>query len=509
MKKLICILLAAVMFLSVFSILSSAGVRPKRDSFSKSNFAAKNYLTQYVLTKETYHSSNGGFYDERTYEYDKNGLLLSDVAVDDELYNRYDKNGTLVSSYYIGTGSNDFSRSFQYDKSRNLTEYENSSDDWGHYTREFTYDSKGNLKKEVYTDVDEYEYSDEENEYYPTVYTYKYSGSFLTEVKITENGMIRGEKTYNYDSAGRLIEAAFSKDGKTKESFSYIYDAVGNLVRETKVTDGEYDDYEYNYTYDAKGLLVKESGKEPMDWTYETTYEYDSAKRLIKETYSNSNGYKYNAKYSYDSKGRLKKAVDGSYTENYSYDKNGNLSKKVRKDSDGNITTATYKYKKLEKPICLISGIRLSHSELTYNGKARKPSVTIDGMFRGADYKVIYENNVKPGKATITITFTDPRIPPVKISFLIRPAKTTGLKVSKKAKTSVTLAWKKTPKAEKYAVYKYIDKSKAYKKVAVVKANKATIKNLRSKTVYKFCVKAISGGVASAAYSAKVKTKTK
>ena len=123
MKKTICFILSAVMLISVFGVLSSAGVRPKNDSFSKSGFAAKNYLTQYVLTKETYHSSNGGFYDERTYKYDKSGRLLSDVAVDDELYYSYDKNGNIDHSYYVGSGSNDFSRSFKYDKNKNLTEF--------------------------------------------------------------------------------------------------------------------------------------------------------------------------------------------------------------------------------------------------------------------------------------------------------------------------------------------------------------------------------------------------
>ena len=326
----------------------------------------------------------------------------------------------------------------------------------------------------------------------------------------TENDKIIGVKTYDYDAEGRLIEAVFTEEGRSKKVYSYVYDAVGNLVLETRYSDDGYDEYEYEYLYDANGLLVKENGKEPLGWTYETTFSYDSAKRLIKEKYSSSNGYKLTTKYSYDSKGRISKVVEGKDTKVYSYDKNGNLSTKEITDSDGNVNTVKYKYKKLEKPVILIDcGIRVSHSELTYNGKERKPSVSIDGMFRGADYRVSYSDNVKPGKATITITFTDPLTPPVKISFLIRPAKVTGLKVSKTAKTAVTLAWAKTPKAEKYAVYKYIDKSKSYVKVATVKTNKVTVKKLKSKTVYKFCVKAIGGGVASAAYSAKVKTKTK
>ena len=501
------------MLLSVFGIVSSAGVRPNNDLFSKSGFAAKNYITQYVLVEETYHSTNGGFYDDRTYTYDKNGRLLSDEAIDDSTYYTYDSKGNVIQTVYRGSGSNDFYRNYTFDKNGNLASMSNSSEDWGEYTRSFTYDNSGRLVKEIYEDEDEYDYDeDEEYKNYPSIYTYKYSqDGLLYKVTCKENDKTVSEKTYNYDEKGRLFEAVFLEDEKSKKIYSYVYDAVGNLVRETKDSDDGYDEYEYEYTYDSNSRLIKENGREYADWTYVSTYKYGSNGKIKKEVYKNSEDYEAITSYSYDSKGRLSKVtVKGQYTEKYTYDKNGNNTKIVRNDSDGNTVTITYKYKKLSTPICLVDGrIRLSGWEFTYSGKAKKPGVSIDGMKKGADYKVTYSNNVKPGKAMITITFTDPRTPPVNVSFLIRPTKVTGLKVSKVAKTSVTLTWKKTPGAEKYAVYKYIDKTKTYIKVATVKTNKANIKNLKSKTVYKFCVKAVSGGVSSASYSAKVKIKTK
>lgn len=47
--------------------------------------------------------------------------------------------------------------------------------------------------------------------------------------------------------------------------------------------------------------------------------------------------------------------------------------------------------------------VKLSYSSCTYNGKAKKPDVTIEGLTED-DYVVSYKNNVKVGTATVTIT---------------------------------------------------------------------------------------------------------
>ena len=38
-----------------------------------------------------------------------------------------------------------------------------------------------------------------------------------------------------------------------------------------------------------------------------------------------------------------------------------------------------------------------------YSGRQRKPPVTIEGLKRGLDYTVTYENNVEPGTARALI----------------------------------------------------------------------------------------------------------
>ena len=46
----------------------------------------------------------------------------------------------------------------------------------------------------------------------------------------------------------------------------------------------------------------------------------------------------------------------------------------------------------------------LASTSVTYNGKARKPKVTIEGLTEGTDFTVKYENNKNVGTATVTIT---------------------------------------------------------------------------------------------------------
>lgn len=47
--------------------------------------------------------------------------------------------------------------------------------------------------------------------------------------------------------------------------------------------------------------------------------------------------------------------------------------------------------------------VKLSRTSYTYNGKAKKPTVTVEGLAED-DYVVSYKNNVKVGTATVTIT---------------------------------------------------------------------------------------------------------
>ena len=202
-----------------------------------------------------------------------------------------------------------------------------------------------------------------------------------------------------------------------------------------------------------------------------------------------------------------KSAGDYSYTWKLYYDSNGNISKETFDSGDG-VSTTTYTYKKLSTPVVRVRQVTLSYASTTYDGKAKKPVVHVRGASEGADYRLEYSNNVKPGKAQAKIIFNSPEMGVITINFDIKPAKPTGLKVTSKAKTSLTLTWGKVTGATKYIVYKYTTASDKYTKLTTVTSNKATIKDLKAGTSYKLCVVAVASGGVRSAYSGKLAVKT-
>ncbi len=80
------------------------------------------------------------------------------------------------------------------------------------------------------------------------------------------------------------------------------------------------------------------------------------------------------------------------------------------------------------------------------------------------------------------------------------PDEVDNLKVSSKAKTTVTLKWSKVPRASRYQVYIYDSAKGKYVRKVTVKKNTATVKELKSGTNYKFKVRAYFSGDAGKEY---------
>jgi subtilisin family serine protease len=104
-----------------------------------------------------------------------------------------------------------------------------------------------------------------------------------------------------------------------------------------------------------------------------------------------------------------------------------------------------------------LKGAKLSVAARTYNGRAQKPApkvvLTKKTLKAGRDYTVSYKNNVKVGKATITVKPKGAYAGSSRtVSFRINPAKK-GFKSVKASKRKLTLAWSKAGKAQ--AVNRY------------------------------------------------------
>ena len=483
MKKIISLILALVFALSCFAVAASAV-----------SFAAKDNRVSYLLEKETEKLSDGTT-KSTSHTYDKKGNEIKSVYKEpgytQTIIDEYNSKGKAVHEV--------------------ITDSENTKE-----TSDCTYNSVGNITKKVYKNSDGFVRTTQ----------YKYNAKGLIEkISYTTNGNHSGNTVYTYDSKDRVVKCVSSESDGSSETTKYTFDSKGNITKVT--TTSEEVEYGTKISYDSSGRKIKMSQTNPTDTTYSESYKYDGNGNLVKFTAKTDGDTTETRTYTYNKKNQVTKETvkseEGQKVLSYTYNNRGDKTKVVCKLNKEPYSTTTYTYKKLATPANIVIRdnitVRLDNYRYTYSDKAKCPGIDItcsyEGgayfLLQGSYYSVKYSKNVGPGKAKLVITFIDPQEygNPITITYDIHPAKVTGLKVSKTAKTSATLTWKKVEGADKYIVYKYVSSSGKYVKAATVTTNKATIENLKSGSSYKFCVKAVGGGVYSTAYSEKVTAKTK
>lgn len=85
--------------------------------------------------------------------------------------------------------------------------------------------------------------------------------------------------------------------------------------------------------------------------------------------------------------------------------------------------------------------ISLSAEKYTYDGQAKTPVVTIEGLTEGTDFTVTYDNNTEIGTAKVMIKGTGSYKGNVKKEFLINPCGTTMLAPGSVTGFKATLKW--------------------------------------------------------------------
>lgn len=142
---------------------------------------------------------------------------------------------------------------------------------------------------------------------------------------------------------------------------------------------------------------------------------------------------------------------------------------RVTYKNNGNVGTATLTvtgmgefigskqvtYKIVERNIAQSSVSSIKNQN--YTGKAIKPAVKVVNngktLKEGTDYKIVYVNNVKPGKASVIIKGKNNFIGTKTLNFNIVIPKVAGLSQSKAATNAVTLSWKKNSAVTGYEIY--------------------------------------------------------
>ena len=163
--------------------------------------------------------------------------------------------------------------------------------------------------------------------------------------------------------------------------------------------------------------------------------------------------------------------------------KSGSIVKKCTKCGETVKTTLYYPKK-----------IKLSTTKYTYNGKAKKPTVTVydykGNKISSSNYTVTYKNNTNVGKATVTVKFKGSKYSgSLSTTFTINPKKTTVSSLTAAKKSLKVKITKQSSQVTGYEIQystskKFTKSTTKTKKVTSYKTTSVTLKSLKAKKTY-------------------------
>ena len=146
---------------------------------------------------------------------------------------------------------------------------------------------------------------------------------------------------YEYDENGQLIQIkryATTQD-KTKFTVAMEYDANGNLVKANSINE-EGQKINYSFTYDAQGRLSQVEADSNKMYVYCFKYAYNENGQLLQADGYDEKGLSRSYKYTYDADGKLTKVeYDDSWQ---TWPENGKVEVTFTYDAQGRAATATY-----------------------------------------------------------------------------------------------------------------------------------------------------------------------
>ncbi len=233
----------------------------------------------------------------------------------------------------------------------------------------------------------------------------------------------------------------------------------------------------------------------------DTTCNICCAKRSIKHTYSNACDKSCNVCKATRSITHANKTTTTKAT----LKKNGKQVTKCTVCGDVSKTTTVY-YPKT---------IKLEYTTATYNGKAKKPKVTVKdskGKTVSKDYYTVkYSSGCKnPGKYTVTVTFKGKYEGTKKLTLTINPKAPSITDIYSKTKGKAVIKWCNVAGESGYQLYYATSKDGTYKKVNSYKANKlaGSKTKLKSGKKYYFKVRSYKKTSSGTVYSSWSKVKS-
>ena len=268
----------------------------------------------------------------------------------------YDAMGNLLTDSYAATdGNTTYSYTYTYDAAgRMLTRDSVDSHSASDHTV-YTYDPAGRLVTEVFTNSENYSAKVD--------YVYREDGQIAEKMAVYDK--TQEITAYSYDESGRLVkeEHTVRTSDKVQQStvMEYTYDASGNKLTQTETRMGSLSrKEEWTYNEAGKVLTYKEFDGQGNPGE-EMKYIYDNQGRLEEETLYLGGTAEDSAVYVYDEAGRVIKRASGVPYEKfitvnkiilYTYDEFGNLLTEVTTKKDGTeLSRREYTYISMEVPV--------------------------------------------------------------------------------------------------------------------------------------------------------------
>lgn len=145
-------------------------------------------------------------------------------------------------------------------------------------------------------------------------------------------------------------------------------------------------------------------------------------------------------------------------------------------------------------PVYKVGTVNLSASTYIYNGKAKKPAVTVKNtngktLVNGTDYRVSYASGrTKVGRYKVTVTFQGNYSGKKDLYFNIVPAAVKSQKAELYSYNAVKLSWKKAAGATGYYIYSKKSTAKNYSLLGYVTGTACKVTNLAAGTKYDYMI---------------------
>ncbi len=335
------------------------------------------------------------------------------------------------------------------------------------------------------------------------------------ELAVSPTRELVGYYYYHYCSAGTGVRVNFA----LTDTYHH-YDAInpGNFYEAGKYDDDDdprYKSYWLKY-YDGTNVTCSSGFSCDGQWGTHGARSYMWYKRYIYQDKVKVDYYNFEKQSGWTVK-KDSSAADYTvrYKLNHIHSYGGwTVTKKATFTADGSKyrSCKTCKAKQTAK-IYKVSDVRLSATSYIYDGKSKKPAVTVKNSkgekISTKRYTVTYPSGrTNIGTYKITVKMQGGSHSTSKsFSFKIMPAQVKNLKAKAK-KNAVTLSWSKVSGGVKYKVYSYDTSTKKYTYLLTSSTNSCTVNQLSSGKAHTFVVKAYKK-VGDTTYNGKISSAVK